>query len=252
VQTVQNPNDMQHSSIVGDAVIMENKIIRSQVCGSWPKYVIANCCTSVDADEAKVPCTLMPPDAKLHMIYISEQNQCYIVKHEREDEHCVFNHMRAEFWFNRETVQPTKHSLFCGFEFKTANEQTVLGLFDVLILNHQSLVNWPIFERVKMLHKILLPMQPMQPRFSLQPNVIFHFVGEQQSVLDHRNQNPFLQHHRAFQLRKNENSQHLCELVPLSFTLKKTPSNVPPKTPPRTPKTTTPTEELPFLPDWTP
>ena len=174
----------RRSQVLGDTVIMENKLLRSQIPGDWPMYVHGNANKSILPSDKEQACMLMPPESILRMLYVSSEQQCYIVEQNPDKSCSVFTLVRPEYWLNG--ISP-RNSLFCALEYKkTQNDKTVLGLFDVLMLDNIMLTHLPIFERVARLHR---QMDAIPPAFKNNSNIEFHFVGQQESVLQYRNAN---------------------------------------------------------------
>ena len=192
------------------AVILENTVIRSQIVGEWPMYIHSKTGVPVCVDEAENPCTLLPPGAVLHMIYVSSEGQCYVVERHAKTMQCSFRLLRSDYWLNPTTP---RNSLFCAIEFQRSVQKTVLGLFDVLILDKKTLAHLPVFDRVQKLHDLLTRCGYM----GVDTNICFHFVGQQDCVLRHLSDNSAdLHEHSAVQLRKRDGS-FIFELVPLKF-----------------------------------
>lgn len=202
----------RRSQVAGEAVIMENKLIRSQISGNWPVYFHADQRKQIQAKDHEAPCTLMPPDSILRMLYVSSEEQCYIVEQNKQNMRCLFTLVRPEYWLNG--ISPP-NSLFCAFEFQTTNNnKTVLGLFDVLMLDNIKLTNLPIFQRVARVHQLL---GGIPEPYKSTSNICFHFVGQQGCVLQHRAEN--MSNLRAFtpvQLSACETDAGVFELVPLN------------------------------------
>ena len=196
---------MLHSNVVGDKVVMENKLIRSQLPGDWPAYEQVRASIPVHCSDAQAPCTLLPPNAQVHMIYVSSQGQCYVVEKDDAAQRCYYRFLRAEYWLHADTP---KNSLFAAIEFKNNDNAIVLGFFDVLVLNKQTLQHEHVFARVQKLHELLFK------HMQCNANICFHFVGQQDSVLQHLCQHKdHLQGYSAVQFQQH-NSQRLA-LMPL-------------------------------------
>ena len=174
----------RRSQVLGDTVIMENKLLRSQIPGNWPMYVHSNGNQQMLPSDKAQACMLMPPSSILRMLYVSSEQQCYVVEQNQDMTCAEFTLMRPEYWLN--SISP-RNSLFCALEYKkTQNDKTVLGLFDVLMLDNIMLTHLPIFERVARLHR---QIDAIPTTFKGNSNIEFHFVGQQDSVLQYRNAN---------------------------------------------------------------
>jgi hypothetical protein len=194
-----------HSNVAGNSVIMENKIIQSQLPGDWPAYKQVCESIAVHMHDTQAPCTLLPPNAILHMIYVSSQGQCYVVEKNDEERRCYFKFLRAPYWLHANTP---KNSLFAAIEFRNSENMTTLGFFDVLILNKQMLLHEHVFCRVQKLHELLSAGN------QLNSNICFHFVGQQDCVLRHLSENAeTLVQYCAVQLQSRD--LQTLELVPL-------------------------------------
>ena len=61
----------RRSQVLGDTVIMENKLLRSQISGDWPMYVHGNGTKPILLSDKEQACMLMPPGSILRMLYVS-------------------------------------------------------------------------------------------------------------------------------------------------------------------------------------
>lgn len=202
----------RRSQVLGDTVIMENKLLRSQISGDWPMYMHGNAHTPILPSDKEQACMLMPPESILRMLYVSSEQQCYIVEQDEQNTCSVFTLVRAEYWLNG--ISP-RNSLFCALEYKkTHDNKTVLGLFDVLMLDNIMLTHLPIFQRVARLHHL---MDAVAPACKSSSNIEFHFVGQQASVLQYRNAN--IDNLRAYTpvqlVQRVQTDSNLFELMPL-------------------------------------
>ena len=202
----------RRSQVLGDTVIMENKLLRSQIPGNWPMYVHSNGNQQMLPSDKAQACMLMPPSSILRMLYVSSEQQCYVVEQNQDMTCAEFTLMRPEYWLN--SISP-RNSLFCALEYKkTHDNKTVLGLFDVLMLDNIMLTHLPIFQRVARLHHL---MDAIAPPFKCSSNIEFHFVGQQASVLQYRNEN--IDNLRAYTpvqlVQKVQSDSNFFELMPL-------------------------------------
>lgn len=202
----------RRSQVLGDAVIMDNKLLRSQISGDWPMYVHGSGDKTILPGDSEQACMLVPPESILRMLYVSSEQQCFIVEQNQDRTCAVFTFVRPEYWLNG--ISP-RSSLFCALEYKkTQDNKTVLGLFDVLMLDNILLTHLPIFQRVARLYHQMDAI-PLASRGN--SNIEFHFVGQQASVLQYHTENiENLAAYTPVQLVQAEQSgSSFFELMPL-------------------------------------